>query len=196
MNAEVRIDRPRRLRGGLAGGLMIGVIIASAGWFLYAFYVQAHISQDYATDLPFRHAMFGPGIEQPVAFSHRLHVTDKEIDCYYCHPYPGRSINSGMPAVSKCLACHDHIIPQHSEIVKLKGYQTRGEEIPWVRVYYNPDHVYFPHYRHILSDIRCQQCHGDIERSDRLRQVTYYMGFCLACHKESEAPLDCAACHQ
>ncbi len=196
MSTGMRIDRPRRVRGGWAGGLLIGVIVVSAAWFLYAFYARAHLTRNYGDDLSFRHAMFGAGIEQPVAFSHRLHVTDKEIDCYYCHPLPERSLNAGLPSVSKCLACHDHIIPQHAEILKLKGYQTRGEAVPWVRVYYNPDHAYFPHFRHIQNDLRCQECHGEVERADRLRQVTFYMGFCINCHKESEAPMDCIACHQ
>ena len=136
------------------------------------------------------------GYEQPISFSHRLHVTDKQIDCYYCHSFPARSINSGLPSVQKCLACHDHIIPGHPEIVKLKGYQARKEPLPWVRVFYNPDHVFFPHYRHIGKEVACQECHGAVESQDRLPTRTFYMGFCLDCHHARQASRECTACHQ
>jgi hypothetical protein len=149
----------------------------------------------YGHDMAFDDEMFGSPLAQPIAFSHRLHVTDKEIDCFYCHPYGERSQNAGLPAVAKCMGCHDHIIPTHREIVKLKGYRDRGEGISWVRVYYNPDHAFFPHYRHLGKGVKCQECHGEVEQVDRLRQVTFYMGFCLECHREREASVDCTACH-
>lgn len=136
------------------------------------------------------------GYEQPIAFSHRLHATDKQIDCRYCHPYPGRSLNSGLPSVTKCLGCHQYIIPNHPEIRKLHGYRDRGENLPWVRVFYNPDHVYFPHFRHIGAGVECAECHGNVEEQDRLMHRTFYMGFCIDCHKERDASRECVACHQ
>ena len=58
------------------------------------------------------------GPEQPIPFSHRLHAGVKAIDCYYCHPYVGRSIHPGIPPVEKCLHCHNYIIASHPEIRK------------------------------------------------------------------------------
>lgn len=143
---------------------------------------------------------FHPGIsigaEQPIPFSHRLHVTDKGIDCYYCHSYPGRSLNAGVPAVSKCLGCHDHIISNHPAIKKLASFRDRNQALPWVRVFYKPDHAFFPHYRHIGMGVQCSECHGAVEQMDRLKQETFYMGFCLDCHQERGASLGCWACHQ
>jgi hypothetical protein len=106
------------------------------------------------------------------------------------------SLNAGMPSADKCLACHDRIIPEHEEIEKLRAYRDSGQPVPWVRVYYNPDHVYFPHFRHVDAQIECQECHGEVETVDRLNKVTFYMGMCVDCHTEKEASLDCAACHQ
>jgi hypothetical protein len=142
------------------------------------------------------HPFASIGRQQPIAFSHRLHVTDKQIDCYYCHPFPERSMNSGLPSVQKCLACHKHIIPEHPEIIKLKDYEKRGLALPWVRVYYNPDHVYFPHFRHIGKGVQCAECHGEVEAMDRLMTHTFYMGFCLDCHHDRNASRECTACHQ
>jgi hypothetical protein len=155
-----------------------------------------HWSRAYGHEIAFNRAMFSRDVAQPISFSHRLHVTDKQIDCRYCHSTPDRSLNAGMPTASKCLGCHDHIIVQHQEIAKLKDYLRRGQEFPWVRVYYAPQHVFFPHYRHLGRGVACQECHGEVERVDRLHKVTFYMGFCLDCHTKRGAPRTCTACHQ
>ena len=186
----------KRLRGGFWGPLLAMAVVLAVVAAVYGIYVAPHWSRAYGQDIPFNRAMFGRDLEQPIPFSHRLHATDKDIDCQYCHTYAERSLNAGLPPVSTCLGCHDHIIVSHEEILKLKGYATRHEEIPWVRVYYKPDHVFFPHYRHLKKGVQCQECHGEIETVDRLRQVTFYMGLCITCHQERSASMDCAACHQ
>jgi hypothetical protein len=162
----------------------------------YGYYVHPGTVRNYGHQVGYSDAMFGDPIAQPIPFSHRLHVTDKQIDCFYCHPFGERSVNAGLPSVDKCLGCHDYIIPEHEEIIKLRGYKERGESLPWKRVYYNPDHVFFPHFRHLAKDVACQECHGEVERADRLFQVTFYMGFCIDCHQERGASLECVACHQ
>ena len=202
MSAHTSIDKPRRLRGGPWGPLLAVGFALVAVIFVYAYYVHPHYVRDYGLEIGYHKAMFGPKLEQPIAFSHRLHVTDKEIDCFYCHSYPERSLNAGLPSADLCLGCHNYIIPEHEEILKLKGFKDRGEDIPWVRVYYNPDHVYFPHFRHLVRSepnkepLACQQCHGEVETADRLNQVTFYMGFCIDCHEKEGATRDCVACHQ
>ncbi len=194
--AEQKEARARRLRGGAGGPLLALIFVVTAAVFLFGIFVYPHTARNYGLELGYNKAMFGPAIEQPIPFSHRLHVTDKEIDCFYCHPYGERSLNAGLPPVEKCLGCHDSIIPRHEEILKLKGYSDRGENLPWVRVYYNPDHVYFPHFRHLNKGVICQECHGEVEQVDRLHQVTFYMGFCIDCHQKRGASLECVACHQ
>ncbi len=167
----------------LAGVVLVGVVVLSLGLLLFLYF-------------PYPELVIGE--EQPVHFSHRVHVTDKRIDCRYCHSLAGRSLNAGMPEVSKCLGCHEYIIPNHPEIRKLKGFMERGEPVPWVRVFYNPDHVYFPHFRHIRRGIACEECHGDVGKEDRLKTKTFYMGFCLGCHRKPSihASVECTACHQ
>jgi hypothetical protein len=164
----------------LTAGLLL-TVAASAGLLVFLRWGQPRMSM---------------GHEQPIAFSHRLHVTDKRIDCAYCHPLADLSINAGMPTVQKCLGCHASIIPGHPEIMKLKAYDTRGAHLDWVRVFYNPDHVYFPHYRHIGQGVECQECHGPVQAIDRLDTHTFYMGECLDCHDRRGASRECTACHQ
>lgn len=187
---------PRRLRGGAWGPVMAVTVILLGAILLYTYFLHPHVRRDYGLGIPFGGAMFSAAREQPIPFSHRLHVTDKQIDCRYCHPFGDRSLSAGIPSAQKCFGCHDRIIPEHREIQKLRGYRDRGQEVPWVRVYYNPDHVFFPHHRHLAKGVDCVSCHGEIETVDRMRQVTFYMGFCLACHRERAASLECVACHQ
>lgn len=47
--------------------------------------------------------------EQPIAFSHRLHAGELQIDCHYCHTGAGRSRHAGFPAASTCMNCHQMI---------------------------------------------------------------------------------------
>ena len=43
---------------------------------------------------------------QPIDFSHRLHASELEIDCFYCHAGAERSRHAGIPAASVCMNCH------------------------------------------------------------------------------------------
>ena len=39
-------------------------------------------------------------------------------------------------------------------------------------------------------------CHGEVERMDRLQKKAFKMKFCIDCHKQKKAQLDCwLACH-
>lgn len=139
---------------------------------------------------------FNIGPEQPIPFSHQLHAGVKEIQCQFCHPYVGRSINPGIPPVEKCLYCHDYIISQHPQILKEHRYFNTETSTPWVKVNYLPEHVLFNHQRHIRKEIECQKCHGAIQAMDRIKGTQFKMGFCVECHREKKANVDCwLSCH-
>lgn len=136
------------------------------------------------------------GAAQPIAFSHRLHAGHKAIDCRFCHPYVARSHYPGLPPVEKCLFCHNYIIANHPEIRKEHAYFNNNQPTPWVQVFYLPEHVLFNHQRHILKDIACEACHGEVKQMDRLKGQRFKMGFCVQCHREKNANLDCwLSCH-
>jgi hypothetical protein len=139
---------------------------------------------------------FSIGPEQPIPFSHRLHAGVKDIQCQFCHPYVSRSINPGIPPVEKCLYCHDHIISQHPQILKEHRYFNTQTSTPWVKVNYLPEHVLFNHQRHIRKETECRQCHGVIQAMDRIKGKRFKMGFCVECHREKKANVDCwLSCH-
>ena len=134
--------------------------------------------------------------EQPIAFSHKAHAGDSGIPCLFCHRYAQRSPVAGIPAVSDCRDCHQFIAPDAPEVKKLMGYWERREPIPWVRVHRLPDHVYFPHMMHLRAELACGTCHGPVDTMERVsRTASLKMGWCLECHREHKASIDCWICH-
>ena len=95
--------------------------------------------------------------EQPIAFSHKLHVGQNGIACQYCHLYARRSHSSGIPPVSTCVGCHgphgqELVQAEHPEVDKMRDLWAKGESIPWVKLHDIPDFVRFPHKQHINAD--------------------------------------------
>ena len=59
---------------------------------------------------------------QPIAFSHKVHAGDFQIDCNYCHTGVRESKNANIPSVNICMNCH-------SSIVKVTGATELSPEI-------------------------------------------------------------------
>jgi len=75
-------------------------------------------------------------------------------------------------------------------------YWDKQVPIPWVRVNGLPDHVYFPHMMHIRARIDCSVCHGQVSSMERIsRTASLKMGWCLGCHRQHKASIDCWTCH-
>ena len=133
---------------------------------------------------------------QPLAFSHKVHAGNNAIPCLFCHRSAPTTPVAGIPAVADCRACHQFISPNAPEIRKLAGYWDKKEPIPWVRVYSLPDHVYFPHMMHIRANLSCAVCHGEVAAMERItRTASLRMGWCLNCHRQHKASIDCWTCH-
>lgn len=140
----------------------------------------------------------------PIAFPHDTHAGDFKIDCQYCHFSAERSVDAGIPPMSSCMGCHLIVRGRNApeEVQKLRDFWARGEPIPWVRIYKVPDHVKFPHMRHVDEDagaLECQECHGVVEEIEVIEEVEQplKMGWCVECHRkpESDASVDCTVCH-
>lgn len=155
--------------------------------------------------------------EQPIAFPHKVHAGDNKIPCLYCHSAARTSRHAGIPSASVCMNCHGMLEKQTVEIEKLKEAVQQQRPIRWVKIHNLPDFVYFNHSQHVLSGVACQQCHGPVEKMDRVAQYSpLTMGWCLQCHRQhakipsndfqraavtlvhqqkAAAGLDCASCH-
>jgi hypothetical protein len=155
------------------------------------------------------------GPEQPISFSHARHAGELKIECLYCHGPAEQGQEAGIPAVSVCMGCHQHVSRgstpgSEQEIAKLRDYYARGEPIPWQRIHTLPEHVQFKHHKHVQAGVACQTCHGPVQDMKRvyLAEETRYtsrslwlptakleMGWCMECHLERSASDDCVACH-
>jgi hypothetical protein len=163
------------------GLALLGVVACLFAGLFYFYYYYPHQ---------------GIGPVQPIYFSHRVHAGVKEINCRFCHPYGERSPNAGIPAVNLCFYCHQYIIPQHPQIAKERWHLDTKTPVPWTRVFYIPDHVKFNHQPHIKAGLDCENCHGEVRKMDRLAGREFEMGFCINCHRQMGAQLDCwLACH-
>lgn len=135
--------------------------------------------------------------QQPIAFSHKIHAGNYQIPCLYCHANARRSTVAGVPSVQLCMGCHKITAADRPEVQKLKGYWDRQEQIPWVKIFGQPDFVAFSHVAHVRANVVCQTCHGPIQNMERVhRAVDLTMDQCLACHRDRQASVDCMTCHK
>ena len=136
---------------------------------------------------------------QPIAFPHDIHAGQYGIDCQYCHYSAERSVDAGMPPVSSCMGCHQVVQGQNNpqEVAKLREFWQDREPIPWVRVYKLADHAHFPHMRHVNAGVACETCHGQVQEMGVVEAVNQPldMGWCVRCHRDQGASIDCTTCH-
>ncbi|TAF33055.1 MAG: cytochrome C [Cytophagales bacterium] len=126
--------------------------------------------------------------DQPIPFSHKLHAGQYKIDCKYCHGTAARGKSAGIPAANLCMNCHNKIKTGSPEIQKIYAAIEKNEPIQWVRIHNLPDLAYFNHSQHVtVAGIECQRCHGNIEEMEIVQQSSLLtMGWCIACHRETE----------
>jgi hypothetical protein len=141
---------------------------------------------------------FSIGPLQPISFSHRIHAGVKQINCRFCHPNVERSPNAGLPAIEKCFFCHKYVIPDHPEVKREEQHLNTDTPVPWKRIFWVPDFVFFNHIPHLKwGKLDCVNCHGNVKTVDRLERKKFKMNFCITCHRQRGAQLDCwLACHR
>jgi hypothetical protein len=149
--------------------------------------------------LGFRWARHRRAPDQPIAFSHQIHVGQLNLECLFCHTSADKSYFAGVPSVQKCMNCHVAVKTESAEVQKIHKYWEDEEPIPWNRVHRIRirNYVYFSHKRHVKKGIECERCHGDLAAMAKVRQVSSLkMGWCVSCHEKEEAPVDCWTCHR
>ncbi len=134
---------------------------------------------------------------QPSAFSHNLHMEKAGMKCEQCHQYADKGPQAGIPALKICADCHLKVAVDRPEVQKLMKYWEKQEPVPWVKVHFQQEHVYFSHKRHVKMKIDCTVCHGEVRAMDTVRKVrSLEMGWCVSCHRQNNAPTDCWTCHK
>jgi mono/diheme cytochrome c family protein len=136
--------------------------------------------------------------KQPIAFSHKLHAGDYEIDCKYCHTGVMVGKSATIPSVNICMNCHRAVKTESPQIQKIWAaadwnaetltFGPNQKPIEWVRIHNLPDLAYFNHSQHVnVAGVECQTCHGPIETMDVVRQYSLLtMGWCIDCHRKTD----------
>jgi cytochrome c2 len=130
--------------------------------------------------------------KQPIAFSHKIHAGQYEIDCKYCHVGVMKGKSATIPSVNICMNCHNQIksgtTTGEGEIAKIVSAYNENKPIEWVRIHNLPDLAYFNHAQHVnVGGIECQTCHGPIQEMDVVRQHSLLtMGWCIDCHRNTD----------
>ena len=137
---------------------------------------------------------------QPINFSHVIHVQQHKIECQYCHWSVGKASFAAIPEVETCRTCHQMIAGSteagKADIKKIGEAYNAGKPIEWVKVHVMPDYVRFNHQRHVKGGVACQECHGQIPEMSVVERVSSMkMGWCVECHRQRGASIDCMTCH-
>jgi mono/diheme cytochrome c family protein len=143
-------------------------------------------------------ALFSIGVQkgyapvQPIAFSHKIHAGQYEIDCKYCHTGVMKGKSATIPSVNICWNCHNQIREGTNtgtgEIAKIVKAIETNTPIEWVRIHNLPDLAYFNHAQHVnVGGQECQTCHGPVETMDVVKQHSLLtMGWCIDCHRKTD----------
>jgi hypothetical protein len=139
-----------------------------------------------------------PPAEQPLVFPHNTHAR-RNVGCTdYCHEGAATGPVAGLPSVRTCMICHVSLATDRPRIQRITEMHAQGIDLAWQRVYgYPPEsHVLFNHAPHVRAGVDCATCHGNVAGGTVAeRHVDMTMGFCVTCHVENEASIDCLTCH-
>jgi len=140
-----------------------------------------------------------PVKEQPLKYSHKAHVSNG-LPCELCHETVATQAFAGIPSIDSCMTCHQGKITDSPEEEKLRKIAASGGSLDWQPILLLPTHVYFSHRRHVtLVSIECRTCHGGMQDTTAPPDsppIKITMKFCIRCHEERKASVDCISCHE
>jgi hypothetical protein len=171
---EQRFDWSQLYKSKLVRGLALGIFVLVVLYESVQGVMAIGLTQGYQPT-------------QPIAFSHKLHAGQHQINCAYCHTSVYKSKSANIPSANICMNCHSQIKTESPEIKKIYRAIQKNQPIQWVRIHNLPDLAYFNHSQHTqVGGIECQTCHGPIENMDVVYQYSALtMGWCINCHRET-----------
>lgn len=160
-------------------GVLVAIGLVATGWYYYA--------------LP-SYTRVGYTPEQPVPFSHKLHVGQLGMDCRYCHVAVFEGPHANVPASQTCMNCHNpkkaNVKGNSPLLAPVRQSYDTGRPVEWKRVHKLPEYAYFNHAVHVNKGVSCVSCHGQV---DEMKVVTHdkvlSMGWCLQCHNDPAGSL-------
>lgn len=142
----------------------------------------------------------GSAVPQPVQFNHRKHTEELNLECAFCHVYVTTGAHAGLPDAATCSICHSTVQGTSEEAARVTRLLEAGDPLSFNKLFRLPDHVLYTHRRHVaIAALPCEGCHGAIASAVRppaRALVQIDMDFCMDCHRQREASLECTACHR
>lgn len=131
--------------------------------------------------------------DQPVPYSHALHVGELGMDCRYCHNTVEDAAFAAIPPTQTCINCHNPattgagVRKNSPKLKELHESYNTGKSVKWKKVHDLPDYAYFNHSAHINKGVSCVSCHGRVDKMEVVYQAkSLSMAWCLECHREPE----------
>jgi menaquinone reductase, multiheme cytochrome c subunit len=122
--------------------------------------------------------------DQPVPYSHALHVGELGMDCRYCHTVVDRSPKAAVPPASVCMNCHSTVRKDSDALLPIRQAFAENEPVAWTRVTDLPDYVFFNHQAHVSAAVGCEACHGRVDEMVKVYQTApLTMVWCVECHR-------------
>lgn len=168
-------------------GLVVALVV---GWWGYPAILYSHQAQ-------------------PLEFNHKAHTQGLGMACEDCHRFRGDGSFAGFPSTESCAECHNEPTKKSKAIdAFVTEYAKKNKDVPWVKVYYQPDNAFFTHKPH--EAFACTECHADIGSSEKApvavkNRLTGYskettgtmkMWQCERCHAEVGQSNGCHVCHR
>lgn len=155
----------------LAGALFGGVALIALVWYYFS---PEFIDVGYEP-------------EQPVPYSHVLHVDKLGLDCQYCHTNVEVSPLANLPATQTCMNCHSQVRTESLKLLPVRESWATDKPVEWVKVSFLPEYVQFSHAAHVNNGVGCETCHGRVDEMEVVYQAEpLSMGWCLECHRQPE----------
>lgn len=140
--------------------------------------------------LPGNDAGYAPA--QPIEFSHRLHSSELQLSCLYCHSNASTGRYAGMPTANVCMNCH-RFIAASSQSVKDEQWRALREDRQVRRVVSDSMRAL---YRAQGLDENLQVDPGIAAQPIEWVRVTQFPDFAYFDHRaHSRVGIDCQRCH-
>jgi len=122
------------------------VAVGALGGLLYVTVIVTFGFSPKATDV-------GYAPEQPVPYSHAVHVGQLGVDCRYCHNTVEETAHAAIPPTQTCMNCHKMVRANSEKLIPVFESYSSGMPVEWIRVHDLPDYVYFDHSIHLKKGI-------------------------------------------
>lgn len=165
-----------------AVGLTLSAALFAGGFYYYAYPQYTRV---------------GYQPEQPVPFSHQLHVGRLGMDCRYCHQQVENSKHATLPNTQVCMNCHNSVDAGKANVkgsspllIQVRESWRSKNPVEWNRVHKLPEYAFFDHSVHVNRGVACFTCHGQIDEMPIvLHAQSLTMGWCLDCHHHTDQAL-------